>query len=196
AFDEFRPLTIRPHAGASWAPAGHLDRLPANYHKPARRPAVPRLLLRRRRHPLGCGPARSIRCEHPGRAQIDPQGPAGRGANLHHPGHLSAHRGLKIREWAARNRVELCFTPTYSSWDNPIEAHYGPLRTFTVARSNGPNHPTSTRAIHAYLRWRNANALGSNPDPEPRPDRQRAHGPAPPDVEEVVRWRPGLRSGG
>jgi transposase len=36
---------------------------------------------------------------------------------------LSAHRGEKIRTWAAKNRVELCFTPTYSSWANPIVRH-------------------------------------------------------------------------
>ena len=71
---------------------------------------------------------------------------------------LSAHRGVKLRQWAARNKVELCFTPTYSSWANPIEAHFGPLRMFTVAGSNRANHPASTKAIHAYLRWRNANA--------------------------------------
>lgn len=33
AFDEFGPLAIRRHGGASWAPAGHPDRLPTNYHK-------------------------------------------------------------------------------------------------------------------------------------------------------------------
>jgi transposase len=33
AFDEFGPLTIRPHGGATWAPAGKPARLPANYHK-------------------------------------------------------------------------------------------------------------------------------------------------------------------
>jgi hypothetical protein len=33
AFDEFGPLTIRPHAGAGWTRKGHPDRLPANYHK-------------------------------------------------------------------------------------------------------------------------------------------------------------------
>lgn len=33
AFDEFGPLTIRPHAGTSWAAKNHPDRLPANYHK-------------------------------------------------------------------------------------------------------------------------------------------------------------------
>ena len=29
---------------------------------------------------------------------------------------LSAHKGTKIREWTDRNKVELCFTPTYASW--------------------------------------------------------------------------------
>ncbi len=32
---------------------------------------------------------------------------------------LSAHKGPKIRTWAWRNKVELCFTPTYSSWRGP-----------------------------------------------------------------------------
>jgi transposase len=38
------------------------------------------------------------------------------------------------------------------------EAHFGPLRQFTIANSNHPNHPAQTRSLHAYLRWRNANA--------------------------------------
>lgn len=41
---------------------------------------------------------------------------------------------------------------------NPIEAHFGPLRQFTIANSNHPNHPVQTRALHACLLWRNANA--------------------------------------
>jgi hypothetical protein len=35
---------------------------------------------------------------------------------------LSAHKGTDIRHWAKKNKVELCFTPTYASWANPIEA--------------------------------------------------------------------------
>jgi hypothetical protein len=58
---------------------------------------------------------------------------------------LSAHKGPKIRTWAARNKVELCFTPTYASWANPIEAQFGPLPTFVVAGSNHPNHPCRRR---------------------------------------------------
>ncbi|TCO41080.1 transposase [Actinocrispum wychmicini] len=71
---------------------------------------------------------------------------------------LSAHKGADIRRWAKKRKVELCFTPTYASWANPIEAHFGPLRQFTIAHSHHPNHTVQTRALHAYLRWRNANA--------------------------------------
>jgi hypothetical protein len=63
-----------------------------------------------------------------------------------------------MKRWAAKNKVELCFTPTYASWANPIEAHFGPLRQCTLANSNHPNHTVQTRALHACLRWRNQNA--------------------------------------
>ena len=53
---------------------------------------------------------------------------------------MSAHNGADIRRWAKKNKVELCFTPTYASWANPIEAHFGPLRQFIVANSNHRNH--------------------------------------------------------
>lgn len=32
------------------------------------------------------------------------------------------------------------------------------LRQFTLANSNHPDHTVQTRALHSYLRWRNANA--------------------------------------
>lgn len=71
---------------------------------------------------------------------------------------LSAHKGTGIRRWAKKHKVALCFTPTYASWANPIEAHFGPLRQFTITNSHHPNHIVQTRALHAYLRWRNDNA--------------------------------------
>ncbi len=52
---------------------------------------------------------------------------------------LSAHKGTDIRRWSTQHKAELCFTPTYASWANPIEAHFGPLRQFTIANSNHPN---------------------------------------------------------
>lgn len=95
---------------------------------------------------------------------------------------LSAHRGKAIRTWAARNKVELCFTPTYSSWANPIEAHFGPLRTFVIAGSDHPNHPVRARRLHAHLRWRNANAR--HPDVLAAQRRERARIRS----EKGIRW--------
>ena len=66
-----------------------------------------------------------------------------------------------MRRWAKRNKVKLCFTPTYASWANPIETHFGPLRQFTLANSNHRSHPAQTQALHRYLRWR---VRGYDPD--------------------------------
>ena len=82
---------------------------------------------------------------------------------------LSAHKGSTIRDWAHRNNVELCFTPTYSSWANPIEAHSGPLREFVLNNPNHPNHIVLTRRLHAYLRWRNAKARPTPATPTSSP---------------------------
>jgi hypothetical protein len=71
---------------------------------------------------------------------------------------LSANKTPAIRAWARKNNVELCLTPTSASWANPIEAQFGPLRTFVMAGSDHPNHVVLARKLHAYLRWRNANA--------------------------------------
>ena len=158
AFDEFGPLAIRPFLGAAWNPKSHPDRLPANYHKlhgvrqfhacySVSDDTLWGIVRRRKSAANTLAALKSIRAARPDGAPIyvilD---------------NLSAHKGRHIRAWAARHRVELCFTPTYSSWANPIESHFGPLRTFVVAGSNHPNHTVATKAMHAYLRWRNANA--------------------------------------
>ncbi|MGH4035311.1 IS630 family transposase [Actinomycetota bacterium Odt1-20B] len=158
AFDEFGPLGIRPTAGSGWAEREHPDRVPATYR---RTDGV--------RYFHGCysvgddrvwgvnrrtkGAAnmlaalKSIRATRPDGAPVyvilD---------------NLSAHKGADLRRWAKKDKVELCFTPAYASGANSIEAHFGPLRQFTIANSNHPNHTVQTRALHTYLRWRNANA--------------------------------------
>jgi transposase len=71
---------------------------------------------------------------------------------------LSANKTPKILAWAKRHNVEVCLTPTNASWADPIEAQFGPLRTFTMSNSNHPNHTVLARRVQAYLRWRNANA--------------------------------------
>jgi transposase len=68
---------------------------------------------------------------------------------------LNHHKNRGVRDWCDDNGVELVFTPTYASWANPIEAHFGPLRQFVIANSDHADHPALARAIRSYLRWRN-----------------------------------------
>jgi transposase len=158
AFDEFGPLGIRPTPGAGWAPAGKPQRLPANYHRTAGVTyfhgcysvgADTLWGINHRRKGTGntLTALKSIRAAVPDGQPL-----------FVVLDNLSAHKAPQIRRWAARHCVELCFTPTYASWANPIEAHFGVLRRFTLANSNHPNHVVQTRQLHEYLRWRNAHA--------------------------------------
>lgn len=147
AFDEFGPLAIRPVGGSCWAPTGRPQRQPANYHKFH---GVRQFhgcysvgddelwdVVRKQNSAANTLMAlKSIRARRPDGDWIY--------VTLDN---LSAHKGKAIRRRAKRNNVELCFTPTYSSWANPIEAHFGPLREFVLNNSNHPNqrraHPSA-----------------------------------------------------
>ncbi|MBB4789437.1 transposase [Streptomyces nodosus] len=184
AFDELGPLGIRPTAGSGWAARSCPDRLPATYHRTHgvryfhgcysvgddRLWGVNR---RKKGAPTHWPRLKSIRAARPDGAPIyvilD---------------NLSAHKGTDIRHWAKKNKVEPCFTPAYASWVNPIEAHFGPLRQFTIANSHHPNHTVQTRALHACLRWRNANARHRDVLAAERKERAR------------IRSEKGTRSGG
>jgi len=71
---------------------------------------------------------------------------------------LSANKTPAIRRWAKRENVELCFTPVNASWANPIQAQFGPVRTFVMGASDHPSHTVLARKLQAHLRWRNAHA--------------------------------------
>jgi transposase len=184
AFDEFRPLGIRPTAGSCWAEQGKPNRVPATYHRThgvtyfhgcysVGDDTLWGVNRRRKSTANSLAALQSIRAARPDGAPIyiilD---------------NLSAHTGADIRRWAKKNKVELCFTPTYASWANPIEAHFGPLRQFTLANSHHRSHPAQTRALHRYLRWRNVNAR--HPDVLAAQRRERAR----------VRSERGIRWGG
>ena len=158
AFDQFGPLSIRPCHGATWAPESRPTRLPATYHRThgiryfhgcysIGDDQLWGVTHRRKGADHTLAALKSIRAARPDGAPIyvilD---------------NLSANKTPAIRAWAARNKVELCFTPTNASWANPIEAQFGPLRTFVLGASNHPNHIVLARKLQDYLRWRNANA--------------------------------------
>lgn len=158
AFDEFGPLGSRPTAGNSWARSGRPDKLPANYHRTAG------VTYFHGCYCIGDDTLWGVNRRHKGGVQSLA---ALKSIRAHAPDgepifvildNLSAHGTPQIRRWAARHEVRLCFTPTYASWANPIEAHFGVLRQFTMANSNHPNHTVQTRRLHEYLRWRNVHA--------------------------------------
>ena len=149
---------MRPVGGSAWAPEGRPQRQPANYHK-----------LHGVRQFHGCysisddtlwGVVRRRKSATHTLAALK----SIRAAAATTTGSMSSRtisRPTKAPPSATgphRNNVELCFTPTYSSWANPIEAHSGPLREFVLNNPNHPNHIVLTRRLHAYLRWRNAKA--------------------------------------
>ncbi len=172
AFDEFGPLAVHPVGGCCWAAKNKPERLRANYHKT-------------------CGVRQFHACYSVGDDRLWGVVKANKSAEnslaaikscrAARPDgeriyvildNLSAHKGRKIRDWCAKHNVELCFTPTYSSWANPIECHFGPVRDFVLNNSDHPNHTVLTRRLHAYLRWRNDNA--SDPALRERLRRERA----------------------
>ena len=156
AFDEFGPLTIKPVGGVAWAPRGRPQRLRANYHKPhGSRQLFACYSIGQDRlwgtiEPAK-GSAATLRALQTIRAHLDDREP------IHVIlDNLNHHRNQGVRDWCQANQVELVFTPTYASWANPIEAHFGPLRQFVLANSDHRDHQALAQAIRAYLRWRNA----------------------------------------
>jgi transposase len=158
AFDQFGPLSIRPCHGTCWAPRKRPARLRATYHR------THGIRYFHGCCSLGDDQLWGVVREHKG---ADHTLAALKSIRAARPGgyrlfvildNLSANKTPAIRRWAKRENAGLCFTPTNASWANPVEAHFGPLRTFVMGNSDYPNHPALARRLQAYLRWRNAHA--------------------------------------
>jgi hypothetical protein len=158
AFDQLGPLSIRPEHGSSWARQKRPVRLRATYRRTqgiryfhgCYALAGDQLwgVTRERKggdHTLAA--LQSIRARQPGGYRL-----------FVILDNLSANKTPAIRRWAAKANVELCFTPTNASWANPIEAQFGPIRTFVMGASDYPSHAVLASKFQGYLRWRNANA--------------------------------------
>jgi transposase len=156
AFDEFGPLTIQPFGGVAWAPRNKPVRLRANYNKPHGSRQLYACYSIGNDELWGTiepckGSAATLRAIQSIRARLDD------GQPIHVIlDNLNHHKNRDVREWCDANNIELVFTPTYASWANPIEAHFGPLRQFVLSNSDHADHPALARAIHRYLTWRNA----------------------------------------
>ena len=163
SFDEMGPVSLCPHHGRGWARRRRPERHRATY---SRRQGVRYLVgaldvhasyLRARLRPSRNGSStltfmRQIRLAYPTRRRI-----------YWIQDNLSCHWTPAIRAWAADNNVELVPTPTYASYLNRIESHFGAIGEFVVKNADYLDWDSFALAMATHISYRN--------DPERRRQR-------------------------
>jgi transposase len=155
SFDQMGPVSLKPTAGAGWAPKGRPERQRADYHRRAGTRYVFGALdvhadrLRTRLRPRRRGRdvlafMRQIRCCYPARLRI-----------YWIQDNLSANWTPDIRVFAAANKIELVPTPTYASYLNPVECHFSAITQFVVANADYPNWESFAFALARHITYRN-----------------------------------------
>ena len=155
SFDEKGPESLCPKQGRGWARCGRPERLRATYN---RRAGIRYLVgaldvhadyLRARLRPTRDGRStlafmKQIRLAYPRRLRL-----------YWIQDNLSCHWTREIRDWAALNNVELVATPTYASFLNRIESHFGPIDEFVCKNSDYLDWDSFGLAIANHIRHRN-----------------------------------------
>ncbi len=154
-YDECGPLELRPLHGRSWAPRGHPARLRATYR---RLQGTEQLLAffdvhanclvgqvrKRKTHQDVIAVFRRLRACYPDEVRL-----------YLVMDNLNTHRHPAVRRYLAEHDMVAVFTPTYASWLNAIEAHFSPLKKFTLSVTDDRDHRCRRRRIARYLTWRN-----------------------------------------
>lgn len=160
-FDECGPLELRPIHGVTWAQKRRPDRLRATYN---RYNGTEQFLAFYDVH--GDCLTGQIRK----RKTVSDLLPTFRRLRLCYPinkrlyivmDNLSSHCNSKFQEYLRENNMESVWTPTYASWLNAIEAHFGPLKRFTLQNSDDSSHKERRRRIYRYITWRNRQCGGN-----------------------------------
>lgn len=155
-------MELRPLHGMCWSRKRHPQRLPATYHRKA---GVEQLLAfydvhagilegvvhkRKTSRDVLQAWKRCRRC-YPKRDRIylvlD---------------NLSSHKHAELIAYARTHQMKLIWTPTYASWLNAIESHFGPLKSFCLNNSDDKTHLERRRRIYRYLTLRNKERAHSN----------------------------------
>ncbi|MEP6893770.1 MAG: IS630 family transposase [Gaiellaceae bacterium] len=155
SFDQMGPISLRPSAGAGWAPKGRPERQRADYNRRfgiryvfgAYDVHADRLRVRLRPRRAGADMLafmRQIRLAYPARRRI-----------YWIQDNLSANWVPPIRTFAAANRIELVATPTYASYLNPVECHFSALTEFVVANADYLDWDAFGYALAEHIRYRN-----------------------------------------
>jgi transposase len=155
SFDEMGPISLRPQHGRGWALQGRPERHRATY---SRRHGIRYLIgaldvhadyLRARLRPGHDGAStltfmRQVRAAYPTTRRI-----------YWIQDNLSCHWTPAIRSWAENNNVELVPTPTYASYLNRIESHFGAISEFVVKNADYLDWDACTHAMAQHIRYRN-----------------------------------------
>jgi transposase len=164
SFDEKGPESLCPKHGRGWATSGRPERHRATYN---RRSGIRYLVgaldvhadyLRGRLRPRRNGAStlcfmKQIRLAYPKQIRI-----------YWIQDGLSSHWTPDIRAWAADNNFELVPTPTYASFLNRIESHFGAIDEFVCKNADYLDWNAFALAIAEHIRYRNT--------PEARAQRQ------------------------
>jgi transposase len=155
AFDQMGPISLRPMAGAGWAPRKRPERQRATYRRRhgiryvmgAYDVHADRLRVRLRPRRRGSDNLAFM-------AQIRAAIPARR-AIYWIQDNLSANWTPDIRAFAAANRIELVPTPTYASYLNPVECHFFPIAEFVVNNADYVDWDAFAWALARHVHHRN-----------------------------------------
>src|SRR5262249_7148311 len=150
-----RPVSLRPTAGAGWAPKRRPERERADHKRRAGTRYVfgaydvhsDRLRVRLRPKRAGGDVLtfmRQIRLAYPSRQRL-----------YWIQDNLSANWVPDIRAFAAANRIEVVPTPTYASYLNPVECHFAALTAFVVANADYLDWDAFGYALALHVRYRN-----------------------------------------
>lgn len=160
-FDECGPLELKPLHGEAWARKGHPNRLRASYN---RKHGTEQFIafydvhedclagqVRKRKTVADLLPAfMRLRACYPPEEKLYTV-----------MDNLSSHRNYALQEYMRGSNMESVWTPTYASWLNAIEAHFSPLKKFTLRNSDDASHKIRRRRIYRYLTWRNRKCGGN-----------------------------------
>lgn len=155
SFDQMGPVSLRPTAGAGWAPRRRPERQRADYNRRHGTRYVfgafdvhaDRLRVRLRPKRAGSDVLafmHQIRLSYPARQRI-----------YWIQDNLSANWVPDIRKFAAANKIELVATPTYASYLNPVECHFSVLTQFVVAGADYIDWDAFAYALARHLTYRN-----------------------------------------
>jgi transposase len=156
-FDEHGPVTPTPKSGRGWWRRGRPGRIRANYRKPhgvahffgVYDVGADQLFGRwyfRKGADHVIATLKMIRARYPGQRIWVIQD------------NLSSHWTKDVKATARQLSITLVPTPTYASWLNRIECHFGVMVKAVFAGSDYRDHDEIQAAVGTYLRRRNAEA--------------------------------------